>query len=166
MATITLQGNPIHTVGDLPANGSKAPDFTLVNGKMQDVSLKDFAGKRKLLNIFPSVDTGVCAASVRKFNEAAASVDNAVLLMISADLPMAQARACTAEGLDNVVPLSTLRGNFGEAYGVKVADGPTAGLMSRAVVVLDENDQVVYTQQVPEISQEPDYDAALAALKG
>lgn len=166
MAKITLGGNPVNTAGDLPAKGQAAPDFTAVNGKMEDVSLADFSGKRKLLNIFPSVDTKVCAASVRKFNEAASQVDNAVLLMISADLPMAQARACTAEGLDNVVPLSTLRGDFGNAFGVKITEGPMAGLNARAVVVLDENDQVVYSQLVPEIAQEPDYEPALTALKG
>ncbi|MBI5537583.1 MAG: thiol peroxidase [Deltaproteobacteria bacterium] len=167
MATITLKGNPIHTVGELPKVGSKAPDFLLTRGDLSDVSLKDFAGKRKLLNIVPSLDTGVCAASARRFNLDASKVEGAVLLTISADLPFAQGRFCEAEGIKSVVPLSELRARkFGEDYGVRIVDGPLAGLLSRAVVVLDANDTVVYVQQVPEIAQEPDYDKALQALHG
>jgi thiol peroxidase len=166
MAKITLKGNPIETVGNLPAVGSKAPDFRLTKGDLSDVSLADFAGKRKLLNIVPSLDTGVCAASARKFNQEAASVPGAVMLTVSTDLPFAQKRFCEAEGIANVVPLSELRARaFGEAYGVRIQTGPLAGLFSRAVVVLDEKDAVVYTEQVPEITQEPDYAAAVAALK-
>ena len=167
MATITLKGNAIHTVGDLPGKGSKAPDFSLTRGDLSQAGLKDFAGKRKLLNIVPSLDTGVCAASARRFNQEAAAVPGAVVLTVSRDLPFAQGRFCAAEGIENVVMLSEMRSDaFGKAYGVTIADGPLAGLLSRAVVVLDENDSVVYTEQVPEIAQEPDYGKALAALKG
>jgi thiol peroxidase len=166
MAKITLKGNPIETVGSLPTVGSKAPDFKLTKGDLSDVGLGDFAGKKKLLSIVPSLDTGVCASSARRFNQEAASVPGAVLLTISTDLPFAQKRFCEAEGITNVVPLSELRVRaFGEAYGVRIATGPLAGLMSRAVVVLDEKDAVVYTEQVPEITQEPDYASALAALR-
>jgi len=166
MATIALKGNPIHTIGELPAVGAKAPDFLLTRGDLADVSLKDFAGKRKLLNIVPSLDTGVCAASARRFNHEAASVPGAVILTISCDLPFAQKRFCEAEGIEAVVPLSELRSrHFGEGFGVRIADGPLAGLLSRAVVVLDENDIVTYAEQVPDIVQEPDYDKALAALR-
>jgi len=166
MAKITLKGNPIETVGSLPAVGSKAPDFKLTKGDLSDVSLADFAGKRKLLNIVPSLDTGVCAASARKFNQEAAAVPSAVMLTISTDLPFAQKRFCEAEGIANVVPLSELRARaFGEAYGVRISTGPLAGLLSRAVVVLDESDTVIHAELVPEIAQEPAYDAALAALK-
>jgi thiol peroxidase len=165
MATITLKANPIHTVGNLPALGSQAPDFALTKGDLSDVSLKDFAGKRTLLNIVPSVDTGVCALSTRRFNEEAAQVPGAVLLTISCDLPFAQKRFCEAEGIAAVVTLSELRARkFGEDYGVRISDGPLAGLLSRAVVVLDESGTVIYTEQVPEITQEPNYDQALAAL--
>jgi thiol peroxidase len=165
MATITLQGNEIHTNGELPTNGSQAPDFHLVDGQLNDRRLSDYAGRKKLLNIVPSLDTGVCATSTKKFNEAAASRDDVVMLVISADLPFAQGRFCGAEGVDKVVPLSMMRSrNFGKDYGVLIVDGPLAGITARAVVVLDENDKVVYTQLVPEIGQEPDYDAALAAL--
>lgn len=167
MATITLKGNPIHTSGTLPAVGTPAPDFTLTRGDLADVSLRDFAGKKKLLNIVPSLDTGVCAASARRFNQEAAKVPDAVILTVSADLPFAQHRFCEAEGIKEVVPLSELRSrSFGEAYGARIVDGPLAGLLSRAVVVLDEKDRVLYTEQVPEITQEPDYAAALAALSG
>ncbi len=167
MATITLKGTPIHTVGALPHVGAKAPDFALTKGDLSDVSLKDFQGKRKLLNIVPSLDTGVCAASARRFNQEAAKVPGAVILTVSCDLPFAQGRFCEAEGIKEVVPLSELRArSFGEAYGVRIADGPLAGLLSRAVVVLDEQDEVLYTEQVPEIVQEPNYDAALKALRG
>jgi thiol peroxidase len=166
MATITLKGNTIHTSGELPQKGQKGPDFALTRGDLGDVSLKDFAGKRKILNIVPSLDTGVCAASARRFNQEAAKLSNVVILSISNDLPFAQKRFCAAEGINEVVPLSELRSrSFGEAYGARIIDGPMAGLLSRAVVVLDENDTVIYTEQVPEIAQEPNYDKALAALK-
>jgi len=165
MATITLQGNEIHTSGNLPATGSKAPDFHLVDGELNDRRLADYAGKKKLLNIVPSLDTGVCATSTKKFNEAAAARDNVVMLVISADLPFAQGRFCGAEGVDKVIPLSMMRSrNFAKDYGVLIVDGPLAGITARAVVVLDEQDNVVYTELVPEIAQEPNYDAALAAL--
>ncbi len=167
MATITLKGTPIQTVGSLPAPGTKAPDFLLTGGDLNDVSLKDFPGRRKLLNIVPSLDTGVCAASARRFNQEAARVPGAVLLTISCDLPFAQKRFCESEGISAVVPLSELRSrSFGEAYGVRIVSGPLAGLLSRAIVVLDETDTVVYTEQVPDIVQEPDYEKALAALRG
>lgn len=165
MATITLQGNEIHTSGDLPATGGKAPDFHLVDGELNDRRLADYAGKKKLLNIVPSLDTGVCATSTRKFNEAAAARDNVVMLVISADLPFAQGRFCGAENIDKVIPLSMMRSrNFAKDYGVLITDGPLAGITARAVVVLDEQDNVVYSELVPEIAQEPDYEAALAAL--
>ena len=165
MATITLQGNEIHTNGELPAVGSQAPDFNLVDGDLNDRHLADYAGRRKLLNIVPSLDTGVCATSTRKFNEAAAGRDNVVMLVISADLPFAQGRFCSTEGIDKVIPLSMMRSrNFAKDYGVLIEDGPLAGITARAVVVLDENDKVVYTELVPEIGQEPDYEKALAAL--
>ena len=165
MATITLEGNAFNTNGELPAVGSQAPDFHLVDGELNDVRLSNYAGKKKLLNIVPSLDTGVCATSTKQFNESAAGRENAVMLVISADLPFAQGRFCTAEGVDKVVPLSMMRSrNFAKDYGVLIEDGPLAGITARAVVVLDENDKVVYTELVPEIAQEPDYDAALAAL--
>ncbi len=165
MAKITLEGKPFRTNGELPAVGSKAPDFHLVDKALSDIRLKDYAGKKKLLNIVPSLDTGVCATSTRKFNEFFADRDDALALVISADLPFAQGRFCGAEGLDNVVTLSLMRSrNFAKDYGVLIEDSPLAGITARAVVVLDENDKVVYTQLVPEIAQEPDYDAALAAL--
>lgn len=165
MATVTLKGTPIHTSGELPAVGSAAPDFQLVNGDLKNVGLGDFAGKRKVLNIVPSLDTSVCATSTRAFNEKASSMKNAVVLVISADLPFAQKRFCTTEGLTNVVPLSLMRGkSFQKDYGVLLTDGPLEGLCARAVVVLDESNRVKYTQLVPEIAQEPDYDAALKSL--
>jgi thiol peroxidase len=165
MAQITLEGNAINTNGDLPAVGSEAPDFTLTKGDLSDVSLADFAGKKKLLNIVPSLDTGVCAASTVKFNEAMASKSNAVALVISADLPFAQSRFCGAEGIENVISLSMMHSrNFAKDYGVLITDGPLAGICARAVVVLDEQNKVIYTQLVPEIVQEPDYDNALAQL--
>jgi len=167
MARITLKGNAINTSGTLPNVGSKAPDFKLTKGDLSDVSLKDFAGKKIILNIFPSVDTGVCASSVRKFNAEAGNLANAVVLCVSADLPFAQNRFCGAEGIKNVVTASDLRAkNFGEAYGVRITDGPLAGLLARSIVVVDEAGNVIYTEQVPEIAQEPNYDAALKALKG
>lgn len=165
MSNVTLAGNPIKVGGTFPAKGSQAPDFTLTTGELGQATLASHAGKRKILNIFPSVDTGVCAASVRRFNQDAAKLANTVVLCISADLPFAQARFCGAEGLDNVVMLSSFRNpEFRSAYGVDIQDGPLAGLCARAVVVLDENDRVLHSERVPEIKQEPDYAAALAAL--
>lgn len=166
MATITLKGNPIHTSGNLPAVGAAAPDFRLTKGDLGDVSLRDFAGKKLVLNIVPSLDTGVCAASARRFNQEAAGLAGTVVLTVSCDLPFAQSRFCEAEGIRNVVTLSQLRDRaFGKAYGAEIVDGPLAGLLSRAVVVLDAGHKVAYTEQVPEIAQEPDYAKALAALK-
>lgn len=165
MAQITFKGSPIHTIGELPAKGSPAPDFTLVKQDLSETSLADYKGKKLVLNIFPSIDTGVCATSVRTFNEKAAGLTNTVVLCISMDLPFAQARFCGAEGITNVVTASAFRSVFGDHYGVILADGPLAGLLSRAVVVVDEAGKVIYAEQVPEIAQEPDYDAALAALK-
>jgi thiol peroxidase len=166
MATITFKSNPVETVGTLPAVDSKAPDFSLTKTDLSDVSMKDFSGKRLVLNIFPSIDTPVCAASTRRFNEEAGKMDNTVVLCISADLPFAHNRFCEAEGLKDVVPLSVFRSAaFGKDYGVTIIDGPLAGLLSRAVIIIDSNGNVMYTEQVPEIAQEPDYDKALDALK-
>ena len=166
MATVTLKGNPIHTNGDLPAAGAAAPDFKLTGVDLKDVSLADYKGKKKILNIVPSLDTAVCATSTRKFNESGGKLANTVVLVISADLPFAMKRFCTTEGLANVVSLSMIRGKgFAKDYGVLLQDGPLAGLSARAVVVVDENDKVVHTELVPEIGQEPNYDAALAAAK-
>jgi thiol peroxidase len=166
MAQVTLKGSPIHTNGELPAVGAKAPDFKLTTTDLKDVTLADYKGKKKILNIVPSLDTAVCATSARKFNEAASKLSNTVVLVISADLPFASKRFCTTEGLNNVVPLSLIRGkHFAKDYGVFLEDGPLAGITARAVVVLDENDKVVYRQLVPEIGQEPDYEKALAAVK-
>lgn len=165
MATVTLGGNEIHTSGNLPETGTKAPDFTLVKGDLSTTSLSDYKGSKVVLNIFPSVDTGTCAASVRKFNEKAASLENTKVICISRDLPFAQNRFCGAEGLSNVVTASDFRdGSFGTDYGLNFTDGPLTGLHSRAVVVLDEEGTVVYTEQVAEIKDEPNYDNALAAL--
>ena len=164
MATVTLAGNPVTVNGDFPQTGTTAKPFSLVNKELSDVALASFGGKRKVLNIFPSVDTGVCAASVRKFNEKAASLANTAVLCVSQDLPFAQSRFCGAEGIENVVMLSAFRSPFAQDYGVALAGGPLAGLTARAVVVLDENNQVVYSQLVPEITEEPDYEAVLAAL--
>lgn len=166
MATITFKGNPVHTSGDLPKVGSKALDFCLTNAGLADVSLADYAGKRIVMNIFPSIDTGICAMSVRRFNQEVEKLENTVVLCISADLPFAASRFCGAEGLGNVVTLSELRSprNFGETYGLRMVDGPLAGLMSRAVVVLDETGTVIYTEQVPEIAQEPNYEPVVAIL--
>ncbi|WP_079432805.1 thiol peroxidase [Zoogloea sp. LCSB751] len=164
-STVTLGGNPVPVEGDLPQKGQAAPAFTLVAKDLADTPLASFAGKRKVLNIFPSIDTPTCATSVRKFNQSASTLPNTVVLCISADLPFAQSRFCGAEGLENVVTLSTLRGNeFIKNYGVALAAGPLAGLTARAVVVLDENDKVLHSELVPEIKNEPNYDAALAAL--
>jgi thioredoxin-dependent peroxiredoxin len=162
MATITLKGNSIETVGELPKVGSKVPDFSLLKQDLSRASLKDFSGK-KVLNIFPSIDTAVCASSVRKFNEAA-SKRGVQVLCISEDLPFAAKRFCGAENLDKVVTLSAFRSSFGKDYGVEMKSGPLAGLTSRAVLVLDENNNVLHAEQVPEIAQEPNYDAALAKL--
>jgi thiol peroxidase len=165
MSTVTLKGNPVQVDGNFPKAGDKAPAFSLVAKDLSDKTLDAFAGKRKVLNIFPSIDTPTCATSVRRFNEKAAGLQDAVVLCISADLPFAQARFCGAEGLDNVVTLSTLRGGeFLRDYGVAIASGPLAGLAARAVVVLDKDDKVLHAEMVGEIANEPDYDAALKAL--
>ncbi len=165
MANLTLKGNPIHTNGDLPAVGATAPGFKLVNAALQDFSLSDFAGKKKLLNIVPSLDTAVCALSTHRFNEHAKAHPDTVILVISADLPFAQKRFCGNEGVDNVVTLSMMRSrNFAKDYGVLLEDGPLAGITARAVVVLDADNRVLYTELVPEIAQEPNYQTALAAL--
>ncbi len=165
MASITLKGTPFNTCGDLPSVGSPAPAFTLVNGELADVTLNTYAGKKKILNIVPSLDTPTCATSTRKFNEKASQLENTVVLIISADLPFAQGRFCEAEGLKNVVPLALMRSmDFGNDYGVLITDGPLAGITARAIVVIDENDTVTYTQLVAEVADEPDYDKALAAL--
>jgi len=166
MSKIALKGNPVETCGSLPAVGSTAPDFSLTKTDLSDVSLKDFAGKNIVLNIFPSVDTAVCAMSVRRFNKDIASVPDTVCVCVSLDLPFAHKRFCGAEGIENVISATELRARgFGEAYGVRMTTGPLAGLFSRAVVIVGKDGKVKYTQQVPEITQEPDYDAALAALK-
>ena len=165
MSKITFKGNPINTVGNLPEIGSDAQEFTMVSSDLSEKNLADFTGKKVVLNIFPSIDTGVCAASARKFNEEASNLENTVVINVSRDLPFALSRFCAAEGLNNVETLSDFRGNFGEDYGVTLEDSPLKGLLSRAVVVLDEKSKVVYTEQVPEIAQEPIYEAALNALK-
>jgi thiol peroxidase len=166
MTVITLKGTRIHTVGILPPVGTKAPNFKLTRDDLTDVGLEAFRGKKKILNIVPSLDTGVCAASAKRFNEEVSRLDNVVLLNISADLPFAQKRFCDSNGLKNIVTLSVMRSpDFGLNYGVTIVDGPLAGLLSRAVVVLDENDIVLYTEQVPEIAQEPDYFKAIAAAR-
>jgi thiol peroxidase len=166
MATITLKGNPVHTLGDLPKAGENAPDFTLVKTDMSKASLKDFLGSKIILNIFPSIDTGICATSVRTFNRKASELPNTKILCISRDLPFAQKRFCGAEGLDNVIMLSDFAtGEFGRNYKVEMTDGSLAHLHSRCIVVLDEKGKVVYNQQVPEITTEPDYESALKAVK-
>jgi len=165
MASITLKGNPINTVGNLPEVGATAPDFNLTKTDLSDFSLSEFSGKTVILNIFPSLDTPTCAASVRKFNVEASKLDNTVVVCASVDLPFAHKRFCTTEGIENVVSASELRARaFGEDYGVRIADGPLAGVFSRAVVVIDGSGKVKYTQQVPEIVDEPDYSAVLSAL--
>lgn len=165
MANITLHGTPITTNGELPAVGSQAPDFHLVDGDLNDVKLATYAGKKKLLNIVPSLDTPTCALSTRKFNEFAKQRDDVVMLVISADLPFAQKRFCGAEGVDNVLPLSLMRTRaFAKDYGVLIENGPLAGITARAVVVLDADNRVLHAELVPEIGEEPNYDAALAAL--
>jgi thiol peroxidase len=166
MTTVTLQGKPIHVGGTLPKPGDIAPDFTLTNKTLADVSLKEYAGKKKVLNIVPSLDTPTCQKSTRVFNEKANALSNTVVLVIAADLPFAMSRFCGAEGLDNVITLSTFRGqDFHAKYGVDITDSVLKGLTARAVVVLDENNKVKYSQLVGEIADEPNYDAALAALK-
>jgi thiol peroxidase len=163
--TVTLGGNPVQVAGTFPQKGQTAPAFSLVGNDLADVTLEKFAGKRKVLNIFPSIDTPTCAMSVRKFNKSANDLADTVVLCISADLPFAQKRFCGAEGLENVVTLSTMRGReFLQAYGVALTSGPLAGVAARAVVVLDGNDKVLHSELVPEIKNEPDYDAALEAL--
>ncbi len=165
MATVTLKGNEVHTTGNLPPIGDKAPNFLLVATDLSDKQLSDFQGKRVVLNIFPSVDTGTCAMSVRKFNQEASNLDNTVVLCISRDLPFALSRFCAAEGLENVITLSAFRSGFGKDYGLEFADGPLKGLLSRVVIILDETGKVIYEQQVAEISEEPDYDKARDVLK-
>ncbi len=166
MATITLKGNEIETVGELPQVGSKVPAFTLTKTDLADSTQNDYAGKALVFNIFPSIDTPVCATSARRFNSEASSLDNTVILCVSADLPFAHGRFCEAEGLSNVVPLSTFRSpSFGKDFGAEITTGPLAGLLSRAIVVTDAEGVVRYVEQVPEIAQDPDFDAALAILK-
>lgn len=166
MATITFKGNEIHTNGQLPEVGSKAIDFTLTKNDLSAAKLSDFAGKRVILNIFPSIDTGICAASVRHFNQDASQLENTEVLCISRDLPFAQNRFCGAEGIDKVATVSDFKdGSFGKNYGLEMTDGPLQGLHARAVVVLNENQEVIYTELVPEIAQEPNYEAAIAVLK-
>lgn len=164
MAETKFKGTPVHTSGDLPEVGSAAPDFTVTGSDLSDVKIGDYAGRRVVLNIFPSIDTGVCATSVRKFNELAAGLDNTAVLCVSADLPFALGRFCGAEGIQNVTTASTFRSDFADVYGTKLVDGPLAGLNARSVVVVDADGKVVYTELVPETTQEPDYDAAVAAL--
>ena len=166
MATVTLKGSEIHTLGNLPESGTPAPDFTMTRGDLSAANLNDFHGKKLVLNIFPSIDTGTCAQSVRTFNEKAAGLENTQVLCISKDLPFAQSRFCGAEGIDNVEMLSDFRdGNFGASYGLSFSDGPLAPLHSRAVVVIDAKGVVRYTEQVPEIVDEPNYSAALEAIR-
>ncbi len=165
MASITLGGNPIHTNGELPQIGSKAIDFNLVKTDLSTTTLSDFAGSRIILNIFPSIDTGTCATSVRKFNEKASSLNNTKVLCISRDLPFAQKRFCGAEGLEDVINLSDFKdGSFGKNYGLEITDGPLAGLHSRVIIVIDENGAILHTEQVSEIANEPNYEAALTVL--
>lgn len=164
MATTHLEGTDVQTVGELPALGSQAPSFTLVKTDLSEVSSADFAGKNLILNIFPSIDTGVCATSVRTFNQQAAALEDTLVLCVSQDLPFALGRFCGAEGIENVVTASAFRSSFGKDFGVTLADGPLAGLLARSVVILDAEGRVVYTQLVDEITTEPDYEAALAAL--
>ena len=166
MTKITLKGNQIKTIGKLPKIGKKAPKFKLVQADLSTARLKDFKGKKVLINIFPSIDTGICAASLRKFNETVVNNDNTVVLNISKDLPFAHSRFCAAEGIENVITLSDyVKGKFGKRYGATIKNGPMKGLLSRAIVIVNEEGMVTYTEQVPEIAQEPDYEAALAALK-
>ena len=165
MANITFKGQAAHTSGELPKVDSQAPDFQLTSGELTEKSLQDYQGKKVSLNIFPSFDTGVCAASTRKFNEAASDLQNTQVLCISNDLPFALSRFCAAEGLENVETLSGFRSSFGDDYGLRMVDTPLKSLLSRAVITLDENGKVIYSEQVPEIGQEPNYEAALNSLK-
>lgn len=166
MSEVKLKGNPIKTNGELPKKGEKAPDFKLTKSDLSHAELNDYKGKRILMNIFPSVDTGVCAQSVREFNKKASAIENTTVLCISKDLPFAFKRFCAAEGIENVESLSDFAdGNFGKNYGVEMVDGPMANLLSRAVVVIDEEGKVIYNEQVTEITDGPDYDAAMAVLK-
>ena len=166
MSKVTLKGNPVNTIGELPLVGSKAPDFTLVGSNLGEVKNTDFAGKRMILNIFPSLDTATCAASVRRFNVEAAKLENAAVVCVSKDLPFAHGRFCTTEGIANVVSASEFRSNaFGKNFGVMITDGPLQGLMARAVVVVDKDGTVIHSQIVPEITEEPDYQSALDSLK-
>lgn len=165
MAEITLGGNPIHTLGELPAVGTKAPDFSLTAKDLSVKSLADFSGKKVVLNIFPSIDTSTCATSVRTFNEKASSLDNTIMVCVSRDLPFAQSRFCGAEGLENVITLSDFaNGSFGKDYALEITDGPLANLHSRAIVVIDENGIITHTEQVGEIADEPNYEAAISSL--
>lgn len=165
MATITFKGNPVNTIGELPAKGNHAPDFDLVKTDLSDLNLEALKGMKTVLNIFPSLDTAVCAASVRRFNAEAAKLPNTKVVCISKDLPFAHKRFCTTEGIENVISASEFRSNnFGKSYGVMMTDGPLRGLMARAVVVLDDTGKVTYSELVPEIAQEPDYEAALKAI--
>lgn len=161
---ITMGENTLHTIGVLPEVGSQAPSFELTGNELNQVSLHDFEGKNVVLNVFPSIDTKTCAQSVRTFNERAANLENTVVLCISKDLPFAQSRFCGAEGIDNVITLSDFRSDFGKKYGVELVDGPVQGLLSRAVLVIDPNGKIIYTEQVPVLSDEPDYDQAIEAL--
>lgn len=166
MASTALKGNPVQLKGELPAIGTSAPSFTLTNIDLSDVSLSDFAGKRVVLNIFPSIDTGICAMSVRTFNAKAAELDNTAILCVSVDLPFAHKRFCGAEGIDNVISVSQVRNTeFMDNYGVEMADGPMAGMLARSVVVLDENHKVIHTELVDDITHEPNYEAAISVLK-
>lgn len=165
MATITFKGSPVNTIGDLPKKDSKAPDFTLVNSDLAEISLSDYKGKNVVLNIFPSLDTSTCASSVRKFNQEASKLENTVVLAISADLPFAAGRFCTTEGIKNVTPASVFRSpSFGKDYGVLMTDGPLKGLLARSVVVIDPKGNISYTELVPEIAQEPNYQAAINSI--
>lgn len=164
MVTITFQNNPLNTCGQLPEIGTHAPDFSLANNKLENVSLKNYAGKCKILNIVPSLDTPTCAASARKFNQKAGNFENTVVLLVSADLPFAQCRFCEIESLDSIEALSTFRSSFGKDYGVEICDSALAGLTARAIVVIDEQDKVIYTQLVSELAHEPDYEAVFSAL--
>lgn len=166
MATITFKGATVNTSGQLPEKGATAPDFVLVKTDLSEISLKDFKGKKIILNIFPSIDTGVCAASVRKFNKEASSLANTVILAISADLPFAAGRFCSVEGIENVYPASVFRNpDFAKDYGILMLEGPLKGLLARSVVVIDADGKVIYTELVPEVTEEPDYSAAISAVK-
>jgi thiol peroxidase len=166
MSKITLGGNPVNTIGNLPAIGTKAPDFNLVRDDLSDIRLTDLAGKKVVLNIFPSLETGICSASIRRFNTLAASTEGVVVVCISKDLPFSFKRFCTTEGIENLITASDFRdGSFGNNYGLTMTDGKFKGLLSRVVIVLDADHQIIYSEQVPEIGQEPDYDAAMASLK-